>query len=83
VRAFSPWPGTYTIWNENRLLIHQATSQSVTSPGPGVLLTIEGKPAIGTNQGVLVLEVLQLAGKRSMSGEEFLNGTPSWGKSEL
>jgi methionyl-tRNA formyltransferase len=80
VRAFSPWPGTYTTWNNKRLLIHQATDHPVTSPGPGVFLIMEGKPAIGTSQGILVLEVLQLAGKRPMSGEEFLNGNPSWGK---
>ncbi len=81
VRAYSPWPGTFTIWEGKRLLIHKSSSISVTSPGAGVFTRFEGKPAIGTGKGILVLEQLQLAGKRSVSGEEFLNGTPSWGKS--
>lgn len=81
VRAYSPWPGTYTTWEGKRLLIHKSSSISVTSPGAGVLLINEGKPAIGTSEGILILDKLQLAGKRPVSGEEFLNGTPSWGKS--
>ena len=80
VRAYSPWPGTFTTWENKRLLIHQTSSIPVTSPGAGVFIQFEGQPAIGTGQGVLVLETLQLAGKRSVSGEEFLNGNPSWGK---
>jgi methionyl-tRNA formyltransferase len=80
VRAYSPWPGTFTTWENKRLLIHKASNIPVTSPGAGVFIKLEGKPAIGTGKGVLVLETLQLAGKRSVSGEEFLNGTPSWGK---
>jgi methionyl-tRNA formyltransferase len=80
-RAYSPWPGTFTTWEGKRLLIHKSSSISVTSPGVGVFIIFEGKPAIGTSEGVLVLEKLQLAGKRSVSGEEFLNGNPSWGKS--
>lgn len=82
VRAYSPWPGTFTTWEGKRLLVHQATGIPVTSPGAGVFTQIEGRPAVGTSEGVLVLEKLQLAGKRSVSGEEFLNGTPSWGNPE-
>ena len=78
VRAYSPWPGTYTTWENKRLLIHQASSSPVTSPGVGVFSTFEGKPAIGTSRGILVLDRLQLAGKKPVSGEDFLNGTPSW-----
>ena len=81
VRAYSPWPGTFTTWEGKRLLIHKSSSISVTSPGAGVFIKYEGKPAIGTSEGILVLDKLQLAGKRSVSGEEFLNGTPSWGMS--
>lgn len=78
VRAYSPWPGTFTTWEGKRLLIHESSSNPVTSPGVGVFITFEGKPAIGTSQGILIIETLQLAGKRPVSGEEFLNGTPSW-----
>jgi len=80
VRAYSPWPGTYTTWDKKRLLIHQASSSLVTSPGVGVFTTFKNKPAIGTSQGILVLERLQLAGKNPVSGEDFLHGTTCWGQ---
>jgi len=78
VRAFSPWPGTYTFWNEVRLIIHQARAISVTSPGTGVLSVYDGYPAIGTSAGILVLDLIQLAGKKKVTGPAFLNGNPSW-----
>lgn len=80
VRAYSPWPGSYTNWQGTRLLVHQARAVGVTSPGVGVFTTYEDCPAVGTAAGVLVLEELQLAGKSRLSGKQFLNGTPSWGK---
>jgi len=78
VRAFSPWPGTYTHWNEVRLIIHQARAISVTSQGAGVLSIYKGYPAIGTSQGILVLDLVQLAGRKKVSGHAFLNGNPNW-----
>lgn len=81
VRAFSPWPGTYTYWQGTRLLIHKARAKNVTSPGVGVFCKVEGSPAIGTGDGVLILSELQVGGKSRMSGKDFLNGTPTWEKS--
>jgi methionyl-tRNA formyltransferase len=78
VRAFSPWPGTYTNWKEQRLIIHQAESAFVTSPGPGVFTIYEGKPAIGTSEGILILNSLQAAGKKELFGQDFLIGSPNW-----
>jgi methionyl-tRNA formyltransferase len=78
VRAYTPWPGTYTHWNESRLIIHQARAVSVTSPGAGVLTVYEGCPAMGTSAGILVLDQLQLAGKNKITGSAFLNGNPEW-----
>ncbi len=78
VRAFSPWPGTFTFWHKSRLIIHQARAKDVTSPGVGVFTKYEGYPAIGTRKGVLVLDIIQFAGKKKVNGIEFLNGTPDW-----
>lgn len=78
IRAFSPWPGTFTFWNDERLIVHQARAVSVSSPGAGVLLIYDGYPAIGTGAGILVLEQLQLAGKKKVTGPTFLNGNPFW-----
>ncbi len=78
VRAYTPWPGCYCSWKSKRLLVHQVRAAGVSSPGSGVFL-IHGKlPAIGTSSGVLILEEIQLAGKKPLSGEEFLRGNPGW-----
>jgi len=78
VRAYSPWPGTFTFWQEKRVIIHAASAASVTSPGVDVFITHEDKPAVGTAEGVLILEQLQMAGKKKLSGSNFLRGNPGW-----
>ncbi len=83
VRAFFPWPGTYTSWQGSRLLIHKARPANVTSPGAGVFTVYEGLPAIGTGSGLLVLDELQLAGKSKLPGRDFLNGIPAWENSRV
>ncbi len=78
VRAYSPWPGTFTYWNDQRLIIHQAQAINVTSPGSGVFTRYESLPAIGTGEGLLALNILQQAGKRKNTGKEFLHGSTDW-----
>ena len=78
VRAYSPWPGTFTYWDDQRLIIHQAQAINVTSPGSGVFTRYESSPAIGTGEGLLVLNILQQAGKRKNTGKEFLHGSADW-----
>ncbi len=83
VRAYSPWPGTFTIWEGRRLIIHRAETADVTSPGVGVLTIHDGLPAVGTGKGLLVLRELQPAGSKKMAGSSFLNGNPTWGNNPL
>jgi methionyl-tRNA formyltransferase len=79
VRAYHPWPGCFTTWQGGILKIHRAHAAADPQVRPGTCLVVEGKPAWGTGNGVLVLDELQPAGRRRMSGEEFLRGTRSWG----
>lgn len=83
VRAFHPWPGSFTFWENQRLIVHQARAVNVTSPGAGVLITYEGYPAVGTGKGILVLEEIQPAGKKPMAGDAFLRGAQDWESSSL
>jgi methionyl-tRNA formyltransferase len=78
VRAYYPWPGTFTFWNDQRLIIHQARSAPVTSPGRNVFIKHEGLPAVGTVDGILIFEILQLAGKKKLTGSDFLHGISEW-----
>lgn len=78
VRAFHPWPGAYTEWQGQPLKIHQAFAAPDPNAVPGSRSIRGGLPAIGAQGGWLVLELLQPAGKRAMSGREFLSGARTW-----
>ena len=77
VRAFSPWPSAFILWQGEPLKIHRAH----VVPGrvdPGKRSVINKIPAVGTASGWLVLDDVQPAGKKIMSGQVFLNGARNW-----
>jgi len=78
VRAFNPWPGTWFDWNGAPLKVLYARMSTEESPGAGQILTFQGYPAVGTGGGILILEEIQPAGKKSMSGKAFLTGARNW-----
>lgn len=80
VRAFNPWPGTFTFWKGNRLKVHRATAEeAMPTEVPGKTVIHQGQPAFTTGHGLLILEEIQPAGKRVMAGEDFLQGARGWG----
>lgn len=78
IRAFNPWPGAFTYWNGQALKIHRAHVADHPSDIPGKHLIFEGQPAIATIRGLLVLDELQLAGKKIQTGQLFLRGVRNW-----
>ena len=78
VRAFNPWPGTWFDWNRAPVKVLRARVSTKESPGAGSRFTLEGYPAVGTGAEILILEEIQPAGKKSMSGKAFLAGTRDW-----
>ena len=79
VRAFNPWPGAFMEWHGAPLKIHRASpSHEPVNQPPGTRLVIAGWPAVATHQGSLLLEELQPAGKRPISGQDFLRGARGW-----
>jgi len=78
VRAFSPWPGTYTHWKDQPLKVHRTHAHPGSGQPPGQHTEQDGLPAIATSEGLLVLDELQPAGKKAMAGEIFLRGARDW-----
>jgi methionyl-tRNA formyltransferase len=82
VRAFQPWPGAYTCWQGGSLKVQRARCASdpeiEAGLSPGEHTIYQGWPAIRTGQGLLVLEELQPAGKKSLAGKLFLQGARNW-----
>jgi methionyl-tRNA formyltransferase len=77
-RAFNPWPGTWLDWNGSPLKVLRARVSGEKSPGAGYRLIVEGRPAIGTGEGILIMEEVQPAGKKPMPGRAFLTGARDW-----
>jgi methionyl-tRNA formyltransferase len=84
VRAFNPWPGAYMEWKGQLIKIlrsyalpHQM-GEAGTPWEPGTKLRVDNRPAVSTAEGLLVLDVLQPAGKKALTGNEFLNGARDW-----
>ncbi len=73
VRAFTPWPGTYTFWNGKQLKIHAGTIL-LGSAAPGVVGVHEGQIAIGTGENLFVPLEVQLEGKKRVSIADFVRG---------
>ena len=78
IRAFTPWPGSFFEWEGMRVKIHRAGVDKRKSPGIGKRVKIASVPAIGTSEGILLLEQIQPAGKKTMSGKSFLAGGRDW-----
>jgi methionyl-tRNA formyltransferase len=78
VRAMNPWPGAWFEWDGNLLKVARATVSGEKGRGNGNRFTVEGRPAVMCADDALVLEEVQPAGKKVMSGKSFLAGVRGW-----
>lgn len=77
VRAFNPWPGVFMDFDGTTLKIHKAHVED-GDVSTGQRLVYQDQPAVGAGGGLLVLDEVQPAGKKSMSGKSFLAGARHW-----
>lgn len=78
VDALYPWPGSFVLLPRGKLKIlkaHVHDSFDVTTHGHYV---VNGQPALGTAESLLVLDRVQPEGKKPMDGQSYLNGQPDW-----
>lgn len=83
VRAFDPWPGTFTEWSGEILKV-LAVTEAPTDPGspqptrPGQVVGLPDGPAVATGSGLLRLMRVQPAGRPAMDGAAFARGRPGF-----
>lgn len=81
IRAMTPWPSAFTTWKGQLLklwkveLLDQKRPPSVE---PGMVVDFQGGAAVIANPGILLLQRIQLAGKRTVSIGDFLHGYPNF-----
>jgi len=74
VRAFTPWPGTYTLWNGAQIKIHSGIVGQGSAP-IGQVIEKNGQIAIGTGADLYYPQEIQLAGKKRMPVNDFVHGS--------
>ncbi len=78
VRAFTPWPGSFTAWDGRTLKIISArTADDVDAAGVGagaVERLADGRIVVGAGAGALELGAIQLEGRRRAAAAEFARG---------
>jgi methionyl-tRNA formyltransferase len=77
VRAFNPWPGAFMDFDGGPLKVHRAHVDAGNASA-GEKLIVQDQPAVGTGGGILVLDEVQPAGKKPMTGKSFLAGGRKW-----
>jgi len=75
VRAFNPFPGARTRF-KGKLLKILGVGFCHREVEPGKLFVSHGILSVGCGRGALCIKLLQPEGKRIMTAEEFLRGTP-------
>lgn len=75
IRAFNPWPISYFEWAGQVIKVHKASLvDAVSTATAGTILEVDKKGIqVATGQGVINLEVIQLAGKKAMPVQDVLN----------
>ena len=78
VRAYTPWPGTQTIWNGQVVKVLKAGIRDQGSGIRGevgeVVKLSDSSIGVVTGEGVLALKEIQLAGRKAMKPEDFVRG---------
>ncbi|CAM3028270.1 methionyl-tRNA formyltransferase [Vibrio neptunius] len=80
VRAFNPWPMSHFEAADNSIKVWQSrVDVQTTTEAPGTILQADKTGIyIATGKHILVLEQLQVPGKKAMSVQDILNSRASW-----
>lgn len=77
IRAMTPWPGAFTFWDGHLVKILRARPHPPITlpPGtPGQVMHHPDGAMVLTGEGAIIVDQLQLAGKKVMEAGEFVRG---------
>lgn len=77
VRAYVPWPGTATTWQGRRMEVLEGEPVPADASGePGTVFQLMRGAGVITGDGALALKRVQVEGRKAITIEEFLRGSP-------
>jgi len=75
IRAFEPWPGTFTFWRKKRLKITEVEIKDLNKNlTPGKTFKENNLLCVKCKDKSLIIKKIQPEGKKPMNSEEFLKG---------
>lgn len=81
IRAFDPWPGSWTLWEGKRIKILKARvlkNEKKSYLLGRTLINPQNELCVQCGKDFLIVERLKLEGKREMTSEEFFRGHPNF-----
>ena len=80
VRAMHPWPGAFSTLGDSIIKIIEVGKKPLESNNnkPGILITESGKLYVQCGKNALALKLIQLPGKKPITGEDLINGYPQY-----
>ena len=80
VRAFNPWPISHFVAGDKSIKVWQSkVVQQDTNQAPGTIIQADKTGIyVSTGKDILVLEQLQVPGKKAMSIQDILNSRANW-----
>ena len=74
IRAFDPWPGAFMELAGRKFKVFSASIVGLQGKPGEIVRTDDRGPIVATNDAALLLEEVQLEGRRRMKGSEFVRG---------
>ncbi len=78
IRGYSPVPAAWTRLADTklRMLRSRVVEESGAIAAPGTVIASDGELVVACESGSVVIDTLQLEGRKVLSSDTFLNGTP-------
>ena len=80
-RAYTPWPGLFTLRRKTRLKLSGLSQVARDTPGargsresPGVLLEAGSRVVVACGEGAVSIATLQAEGRKPLAASEFVRG---------
>lgn len=79
VRAYQPWPVSRLEVDGTIMQVHKAEAVISVGKPAGRKYIYKNYPAVTTSEGLFILKVIQLPGKKPVDGNSYLQGNRAWG----
>jgi methionyl-tRNA formyltransferase len=77
IRGLDPWPGSFTFWQGKRLKLFGCRALSISTqaePGTVIAAAADGLKVAAGKKGAVLIETVQLEGRRLLAVPDFLKG---------